>query len=100
MQISHFDYNSYVGVIGVGRIKRGSIKTNQQVTVIGADGKTRNGKMGQVLGYMGLERTEVDVANAGDIVAITGLGELKISDTVVLQVMLKRCHHCQLTNQH
>ena len=82
MQISQLDYNSYVGVIGVGRINRGSIKTNQQVSVIGADGKVRNGKMGQVLGYMGLERTEVDVANAGDIVAITGLGELKISDTV------------------
>jgi len=82
MQISQLDYNSYVGVIGVGRIKRGSIKANQQVSVIGADGKVRNGKMGQVLGYMGLERTEVDVANAGDIVAITGLGELKISDTV------------------
>ena len=82
MQISQLDYNSYVGVIGVGRINRGSIKTNQQVTIIGADGKTRNGKMGQVLGYMGLDSTEVEVANAGDIVAITGLGELKISDTV------------------
>ncbi len=82
MQISQLDYNSYVGVIGVGRIKRGSVKTNQQVTVVGADGKTRNGKVGQVLGYMGLDRHEVDVAQAGDIVAITGLGELKISDTI------------------
>nr|WP_206766016.1 MULTISPECIES: translational GTPase TypA [Shewanella] len=82
MQISQIDYNSYVGVIGIGRIKRGSVKTNQQVTIIGADGKTRNGKMGQVLGYMGLDRTEVEIANAGDIVAITGLGELKISDTI------------------
>ena len=82
MQISQLDYNSYVGVIGIGRIKRGSVKTNQQVTIVGADGKTRNGKMGQVLGYMGLERHEIDIANAGDIVAITGLGELKISDTV------------------
>lgn len=52
------------------------------MTIIGADGKTRNGKMGQVLGYMGLDRTEVEIANAGDIVAITGLGELKISDTI------------------
>jgi len=82
MQISQIDYNSYVGVIGIGRITRGSVKTNQQVTIIGADGKTRNGKMGQVLGYMGLDRTEVPIANAGDIVAITGLGELKISDTI------------------
>jgi len=82
MQISQLDYNSYVGVIGVGRIKRGSVKTNQQVTIVGADGKTRNGKVGQVLGYMGLDRHEVDSANAGDIVAITGLGELKISDTI------------------
>ena len=85
MQISQLDYNSYVGVIGVGRIKRGSVKVNQQVTVVGADGKTRNGKVGQVLGYMGLERHEVQEANAGDIVAITGLGELKISDTVCPQ---------------
>ncbi|MCL1075722.1 translational GTPase TypA [Shewanella dokdonensis] len=82
MQISQLDYSSYVGVIGVGRIKRGSVKTNQQVTVVGADGKTRNGKVGQVLGYLGLERNEVTEADAGDIVAITGLGELKISDTV------------------
>ena len=85
MQISQLDYNSYVGVIGVGRIKRGSVKVNQQVTVVGADGKTRNGKVGQVLGYMGLERHEVAEANAGDIVAITGLGELKISDTICPQ---------------
>ncbi|ASJ98249.1 translational GTPase TypA [Shewanella marisflavi] len=82
MQISQLDYNSYVGVIGVGRIKRGSVKVNQQVTVVCADGKTRNGKIGQVLGYMGLDRHEVTEANAGDIVAINGLGELKISDTV------------------
>lgn len=82
MQISQLDYNSYVGVIGVGRIRRGTVKTNQQVTVVTADGKSRNGKVGQVLGYMGLERHEVEQAQAGDIIAITGLGELKISDTV------------------
>ncbi|WP_199609709.1 translational GTPase TypA [Flocculibacter collagenilyticus] len=82
MQISQLDYNSYVGVIGVGRITRGSVKTNQQVTVVGADGKTRNGKVGQVLGYLGLDRHEVTTATAGDIIAITGLGELKISDTI------------------
>ncbi|BBQ55103.1 MULTISPECIES: translational GTPase TypA [Aeromonas] len=82
MQISQLDYNSYVGVIGIGRITRGRVKTNQQVTIVGADGKTRNGKVGQVLGYLGLSRTEVADAQAGDIIAITGLGELKISDTI------------------
>jgi GTP-binding protein len=82
MQMSQLDYNSYVGVIGIGRITRGSVKPNQQVTIIGADGKTRNGKIGQVQGYLGLQRNEVASGDAGDIVAITGLGELKISDTV------------------
>ena len=82
MQISQLDYNSYVGVIGVGRISRGSVKTNQQVTIVTADGKTRNGKVGLVYGYLGLDRHEVDSANAGDIIAISGLGELKISDTI------------------
>ncbi|TCP96813.1 GTP-binding protein [Cricetibacter osteomyelitidis] len=82
MQISQLDYNNYVGVIGIGRIKRGSVKPNQQVTIIDSEGKTRNGKVGQVLGHLGLERFEEDVANAGDIIAITGLGELNISDTI------------------
>jgi GTP-binding protein len=85
MQISQLDYNSYVGVIGVGRVTRGRVKVNQQVTVIGADGKTRNGKVGQVLGYLGLERHDVEEAKAGDIIAISGLGELKISDTICAQ---------------
>ncbi|MGY3869830.1 translational GTPase TypA [Aeromonas crassostreae] len=82
MQISQLDYNSYVGVIGIGRITRGRVKTNQQVTIVGANGKSRTGKVGQVLGYLGLSRTEVTDAQAGDIIAITGLGELKISDTI------------------
>ena len=82
MQISQLDYSNYVGVIGIGRITRGTAKVNQQVTVIGADGKKRNGKIGQVLGYLGLDRYEKDSANAGDIIAVTGLGELKISDTI------------------
>lgn len=85
MQISQLDHNAYVGVIGVGRITRGSVKVNQAVTVIGADGKERKGKVGQVLGYLGLERHDVEVAEAGNIVAISGLGELKISDTVCAQ---------------
>ncbi|MFM2475806.1 translational GTPase TypA [Celerinatantimonas sp. MCCC 1A17872] len=82
MQISQLDYNSYVGVIGVARIKRGSVRPNQQVTIVSADGKKRNGKVGQVLSYLGLERSETDVAHAGNIIAVTGLGELKISDTI------------------
>ena len=82
MQISQLDYNSYVGVIGVGRIKRGSVKLNQQVTIVGADGKKRDGKVGLVYGYLGLQRHEVEYATAGDIIAISGLGELKISDTI------------------
>jgi len=85
MQISQLDYNSYVGVIGVGRITRGSVQVNQQVTVVGSDGKERKGKVGQVLGYLGLERHDVELAQAGDIIAISGLGELKISDTICAQ---------------
>ena len=82
IQVSQLDYSSYLGIIGIGRIKRGSLKPNQQVTVIGADGTKRNAKVGQVFGYLGLERIEATEANAGDIVAFTGLGELKISDTI------------------
>lgn len=82
MQISQLDYNSYVGVIGVGRITRGTVRLNQAVTVVNAAGQKRNGKIGKVLGYLGLERHDIESAAAGDIVAITGLGELKISDTV------------------
>ena len=82
IQISQLDYNSYIGVIGVGRIKRGTVRPNQQVTVVSADGTKRNGKVGQVMSYLGLERHEAESAGAGDIIAITGLGELKISDTI------------------
>ena len=82
MQISQLDYNNYVGVIGIGRVKRGSIKPNQSVTIIDADGNSRNGKVGQVLGHLGLERYEAQEAFAGDIIALTGLGELNISGTI------------------
>jgi GTP-binding protein len=82
MQISQLDYSSYLGVIGVGRITRGSVKPNQQVTVKCASGNLHNGKVGKVFGYLGLERHETQIAEAGDIIAITGLGELKISDTI------------------
>ena len=66
----------------VGRITRGTVKVNQQVTIVNAEGEKRNGKVGKVLGYLGLDRHDVDSAAAGDIIAITGLGELKISDTI------------------
>ncbi|CUX97428.1 translational GTPase TypA [Candidatus Hoaglandella endobia] len=82
LQISQLDYNSYVGVIGIGRIKRGSIKPNQNVTVVNRAGKHRNGKVGKILVHMGLQRIEHKLAEAGDIIAITGLGELNISDTL------------------
>lgn len=82
MQISSLDFTSYVGVIGVGRVKRGVAKANSPVTIIDREGKTRTGKIGQVLGYLGLRRAPVDCAEAGDIIAVTGLGELKISDTI------------------
>lgn len=82
MQISSLDFTSYVGVIGVGRVTRGKAKANQPVTIVGADGQTRQGRIGQVLGYLGLRRSEVEEASAGDIIAVTGLGELKISDTI------------------
>jgi GTP-binding protein len=82
MQVSSIAYSSYVGAIAIGRITRGKVKTNQAVTVIDHDGKTRNGKVLQVLGFMGLERTEVPEATAGDIIAITGVEAPRISDTL------------------
>lgn len=82
MQISSLDYSSYVGAIGIGRIQRGSVKTNTQVTIIDREGKTRQGRILQILGYMGLERIEVPQASAGDIIAITGIDNLGISDTL------------------
>ena len=82
LQISTLDYNSYVGIIGIGRIARGSVKTNMAVKIVGDDGKERSGRIGQVLGFHGLERVETDEAFAGDIVAITGIDPLSISDTI------------------
>jgi GTP-binding protein len=82
LQISALDSNNYVGVIGIGRIKQGSIKPNEQVIVIDREGKTRKGKILQVMGYEGLDRVEVPIAEAGSIVCITGIDKLNISDTV------------------
>ncbi|MDP5069676.1 MAG: translational GTPase TypA, partial [Congregibacter sp.] len=82
LQISALDYNSYVGVIGVGRITRGVLRPNTQVAIIDREGKRRNGRVLQVMGYMGLERIDTNEASAGDIVCVTGLEELNISDTL------------------
>ncbi|HUH55618.1 MAG TPA: translational GTPase TypA [Rhodanobacter sp.] len=82
MRISQLDYNNFVGVIGIGRVQRGTLKKNMPVTVIDRHGKKRQGKVLQVLGFLGLERIEQETAEAGDIVAISGISELTISDTV------------------
>ena len=82
LQISALDYNSYVGVIGVGRISRGRLKTNTPVKVIDSHAGLRSGRILQVMGYHGLERVEVEEAEAGDIVCVTGLDQLNISDTI------------------
>ena len=82
MQISSLDYNSFVGVIGIGRIQRGKVKTNTQVTIIDKNGNTRNGRILKIMGYHGLDRIDVEDAQAGDIVCITGIDSLNISDTI------------------
>ena len=82
MQISSLDYSSYVGTIGIGRIKHGKLTRNMSVTVINSEGKTRPAKILQILGFLGLQRYEIESAEAGDIVAITGVENVKISDTL------------------
>ncbi|MGA0807283.1 MAG: translational GTPase TypA [Pseudohongiellaceae bacterium] len=82
MQISALDYSSYLGVIGVGRITRGKARVNQQVVVLDREGKSRKGKIGLIKTYMGLERVDAQEANAGDIICITGIEALNISDTI------------------
>jgi len=82
MQISALDYNSYVGVIGVGRVTRGKVKTNMPVVVIDSQGNSRRAKIGQVKTYLGLEQVDADEAAAGDIICVSGLDELNISDTL------------------
>jgi len=82
MQISALDYNNFLGVIGIGRISRGRIKTNSPVTAVDASGKKRNGRILKVMGHRGLQRVEVETAQAGDIVCISGFEPLFISDTL------------------
>jgi len=82
MRVTTLDYNTYVGVIGIGRIQRGSVKPNQRITAIDCHGEQRNARILQVLGFRGLKREEVNQANAGDIIAVTGVENLNISDTL------------------
>ncbi len=82
LQVTLLDYSSYVGAIGVGRIKRGTLRKGMNVTVINREGKTRPEKITQVLGFHGLSRVEVEEAYAGDIVAFAGISEPKVSDTL------------------
>ena len=82
MQITTLDYNSFVGQIGIGRIARGAVKPATQITIVDRDGNKRNAKIAGVFGFLGLNRVEVDQAQAGDIVALTGMDGLDISDTL------------------
>ena len=82
MRISSLDYSAYVGVIGIGRVQRGAVRPNQQICVIDSDGRQRNARILQVLGFHGLQRVEVESAQAGDIIAVTGVDDLQISDTL------------------
>ena len=82
MQVTSLDYSSFVGAIGIGRIKRGIAKKNFQNVLISSDGSKRNVKIVQLLGFSGLERHEINSANAGDIVGIVGIENISISDTI------------------
>ena len=82
MQISSLDYDNFKGLIGIGRIQRGSVKTNTPVTIVDKESNKRNGRILQIMGYHGLDRIEVPMAQAGDIVCITGIDALNISDTI------------------
>lgn len=82
MQISALAYSTYVGALGIGRIKRGTLSRNENVKVIDRDGGVRSGRVLQVLGFNGLDRVEVEKAQAGDIVSISGIEGLRISDTL------------------
>ena len=89
IQVSALSYSSYVGLIGTGRIRRGQVKKGQSVSIGSVDGSVRQGKVLQIMNFHGLDKQEVDEASAGDIVAISGLGELKISDTICEQGKLE-----------
>ncbi len=82
LQITTLDYSSYLGVIGIGRIARGTLRKNQALAIIDAQGKQRSGRVTTIMGHIGLKRVDVETATAGDIVCVAGLGQLGISDTL------------------
>ncbi|MBS9778094.1 MAG: translational GTPase TypA [Gammaproteobacteria bacterium] len=82
MRVSSLGYDNFKGVIGIGRINRGKITNNTPITLIDSDGKTRNSRILQIYTFLGLEKVETDSAQAGDIVSITGIEDLNISDTI------------------
>ena len=82
MQVSSLDYSSYVGTIGIGRVSRGHVKAKASVKIIDKDGNIRSGRLLQLLGFKGLDRVEIEEARAGDIIAVTGIDHLHISDTL------------------
>jgi GTP-binding protein len=82
LQVSSLDYDTYVGMVGIGRVTRGSVRPNQAITVVAADGRERRARVGELYGFLGLERIKIDEASAGDIVAFSGIDELGISDTL------------------
>ena len=82
MQVSALDYSSYVGAIGIGRIQRGTVRPGQAITLVSSQGDRRNAKIFEVLGFNGLTREQRTQADAGDIVAVTGIDRIRISDTL------------------
>jgi GTP-binding protein len=82
LQVSSLDYDSYKGVLGIGRITRGRVARNSAIKIVGADGKLRDGRMMQLFGFDGLQRVETETAEAGDIIVFSGIEELYISDTL------------------
>src|SRR5210317_2178340 len=82
LQVSSLDYDSYKGVLGIGRISRGRVARNSAIKIIGADGRIRDGRMMQLFGFDGLRRVETETAEAGDIIVFSGIEELFISDTL------------------
>ncbi|MDJ0910948.1 MAG: translational GTPase TypA [Woeseiaceae bacterium] len=82
LQVSSLDYNEYVGVLGIGRIARGKARQNMPITIARPDGSTRNARLAELYGFIGLERIPVEEASAGDIVVFSGIDDLKISDTL------------------
>jgi GTP-binding protein len=82
LQVSSLDYDSYVGVLGIGRIRRGHIEANAPVSVVAADGTVRNRRVLELYGFDGLERRKIDSASAGDIIVFSGIDDLSISDTL------------------